>query len=727
VQAEEEVLQAEAGQTQGLRQEEASETQEAAAQELRVRTLAAISLAVVALAGAEDADAAGQPTIPAAWVADVTTTSAVLWAEVDPEGSTTRYHFDYLTEAAYEANLAAGGEGFEGARAVPSLNGLGIGAGSAAVSVSFALTAPNNTLTPATAYRFRAVAVNAAGTEVSTAHLLRTRGTGAPPGLPDGRAWELVSPVDKGGGAVAGPGQLFGGGDIQAAAGGGALTFGSATAFAGPVAAPPVSQYLSVRGAAGWSTENLSPPTESGGYGDLPDGAPFRVFSPDLGRGVMLNGNRCAVEGSCPPSYSLWSAGSLQALPTRAGLRLEGASPDLHHLVFGAEGGLYEWGGAELEQISAGPAVLAAPIGAVSEDGSRIYYVHLEDGPIELYEAGVGGRPVPETIGGAAEFQAASADGTIAYFTGGGGQLFRYSAATEASTPIVSGVVGVLAVSRDGSRVYYQDGDGLEAWHEGDVRQIAAGADAAPPSDYPPATATARLSSDGTVLAFLSAAPIGGFDNTDTETGLPDSEVYVYDAGAESLLCVSCNPTGERPAGSATIPGALVNGSAALYRPRALSTDGRRLFFTTTDAPVGGDTNSSADVYQWEAQGKGGCAEAPGCINPISAGRGEGGRFLDASADGADVFFLTGDSLVGVDPGSIDAYDARVGGGIAEAQSPIPCSGDACQPLPSPPEDPTAGSSVTAAPNPPPKYAKERRHHRHRHKHRRHRHRKGRQ
>jgi hypothetical protein len=692
----------------------------------RVRALVALLL-LVALAGADRADAAGEPTIAATWVADVTTTSAVLWAEVSPEGSATRYHFDYLTQAAYEANLAAGRDAFDGARAVPSLAGSSLGAGNAPTAVSFTLTAPNNALTPATAYRFRAVAGNAAGTVASPPHLLRTRSVGPPPGLPDGRAWELVSPVDKGGGAIAGPGRLFGGGAIQAAAGGGALTYGSATAFADPVAAPPVSQYLSTRGSAGWSTANLSPAQESGGYGDDPDGAPFRLFSADLTRGLLLNGSRCALAGTCPPSYSLWNAGSLQSLPTLPGLRFEGAGADLGHLAFGAEGGLYEWSGGVLQPIDGvSGASLAAPVGAMSENGSRVYFTLPEDGRIHLYEAGAGTRLVPETIGGGAAFQAASADGSLAYFTRGG-TLFRYAAATGTSAPIASGVIGVLAVSQDGSRVYYQDGSGLWAWHGGGVQQIAAGAGATVPSDYPPALATARLSGDGTVLAFLSAAPIGGYDNTDAATGLADTEAYLYDAEIGSLVCASCNPTGGLPNGSASMPGALVNGSTTAYRPRALSADGRRLFFETADALVKGDTNSALDVYQWESAGEGSCAEVPGCLAPISAPQREGGRFLDASADGADAFFLTGDSLVGGDPGSIDAYDARVGGGLPDLQAPIPCNGDACQPLPSPPEDPTAGTAVQGAANPPPRYVKERR--RHRRKHHRHRraghHRKG--
>jgi hypothetical protein len=55
------------------------------------------SLALLLLAGAvlaPRAGAAGPPRIPAAWVTGVTATSAVLQAEVDPEGLATRYHFE---------------------------------------------------------------------------------------------------------------------------------------------------------------------------------------------------------------------------------------------------------------------------------------------------------------------------------------------------------------------------------------------------------------------------------------------------------------------------------------------------------------------------------------------------------------------------------------------------------------------------------------------------------
>jgi hypothetical protein len=631
------------------------------------------------------AAAASVPAISAEWVTGVTSSSAVLRAEIDPEGSSTRYQFEYLTLAGYEANLEAGREPFAGAIAAPGLP-IGLGSGTGPIPVSFTLTAPSNPLAPGTAYRYRAVAVSGAGTTPGPVRLLRTRSAGPPPGLPDGRAWEMVSPVDKGGGSVAAPGGLFGGGEIQAAAGGGALTYGSATAFGEAVGSPPASQYISTRSSSGWVTRNISTPLESGGYGDQPDGVPYRIFSDDLGRALLLNPRRCEPAEPCPRSYSLrdTATGALTPLPAQAaGMRVLSASPELGRVIFEREGETYEWSGGGLV-------------------------------PIDL---------LPPSAGGGAVFQVASADGRFTFYTEGG-RLYRYDAASEAAADLTpaAGVAGVLGASAAGDTVYFQDGSGLRRWHDGATTTIAAGADATLPSDYPPATATTRLTGDGAVLAFLSAAPVGEFDNRDAETGLPDTEVYVYDAGTGSLLCASCNPTGERPAGSASIPGALVNGTTTAYRPRALSADGRRLFFDSEDALAAGDTDSRPDVYQWEARGEGSCAEAPGCVSLISGGRGEGGSFLDASSDGSDAFFLTGDSLVGSDPGSIDAYDARVGGGLPEPEAPIPCKGDACQPLPSPPEDPTAGTSIEGPANPPPHYAKERkRGHGHKHHHRRHR------
>lgn len=723
------------------------------------------------------AGAAGPPQIAASWVENVTATSARLRAEINPNGEATSFYFEYVGDAAFQES------GFAKAVKAPTSPGSA-GSGSSFTEVTQLLIAPLHPLAPETIYRYRPVATNPSSTVPGPEHVFVTEGIGKSFALPDNRAWEMVSPVDKGGGAVARPGELFGGGDLQAAAAGGAVTYGSATAFADPDAAPPGSQYISRRSPGGWSTESVSPPQDSGAYGDDPDGVPYRVFSPDLSRAILFGGLPCRgglagcpapnppLPGSGAPTgymayYLRVSGGGFTSLLEAADVSHSAVAPDafevelvaanssLSHVVLSscaalttdanevlaapgecdpAETNLYVWNAGALTAINLPPgasetepgARIAAPIGAVSEDGARVYW---SDGGETYLREGSQTVPLDPSEEGGVAFQSATPDGSVAFFIKAG-HLFRFEAATGFASDLtpLGGVVGMLGASADGTHVYFQDGDGLELWHAGTITPVAADtADEAATvaSDYPPATATARVSADGERLAFLSRAALTDFDNIDANSKEADAEAYVFNAIAAgdepALVCASCNPTGERPEGSASIPGAEVNGSTRAYRPRALSADGRRLFFETDDGISDKDTNGGADVYQWEAEGLGGCASRFGCVAPISNASGTGGTFVDASADGADAYFVTQDSLVGSDPGSIDLYDARIDGGIPEVAPEEICVGDSCQPLPGEPDDPTPGTLVPNSGNPPlrvlgpRKKAKRQRKHRRRH------------
>jgi len=603
---------------------------------------------------------------------------------------------------------------------------------------------------------------------IALAALLTTLAPTAAQALPDARGWELVSPVQKNGGDVAGPGEVFGGGVFQAAPDGNSLTYSSTTSFsASALGAPPGSQYLSARNAAGWSTANLDVPVFSGSYGASPDGVPYQLFSTDLTRALLLNGRHCrSVEAPCPvanpplggtdapPGYMNYylrqNGVGFQALlgpteltattvgPAQFDLRLAGASPDLAHAVLAscaalapgagevplAEGcdpdkqNLYAFSGAELSLVNAAPAAeLAAAAGAISADGARIYFLDrsIPAQPALVLREGAALKSVDDGAGAPATFQAASADGALAYFTKGG-DLWRYSALADAATPLTStaNVLGVLGASADGSHLYYVATDGLYHWNAGAAKiPTAAGAVPTDAANFPPATGTARVSPDGTKLLLLSSAPLTAYNNANSKTGLPESEVFLYDATSGQLRCVSCRPTGLRPSGPSRIAGAYANGddpgALATYKPRVLSADGRRVFFDSEDALIGADTNQEPDVYQWQALGAG-CGKVNGCIDLISSGRSEGGaRFIDASSSGADVFFITDESLVGADPGSIDLYDARIGGGFPEPLVPIPCLGDSCQNLPSEPVDPALNTLVSGPGNPKVRYYKYRR------------------
>jgi hypothetical protein len=570
--------------------------------------------------------------------------------------------------------------------------------------------------------------------------------------LPDGRGWEMVSPPDKNGGRVDPPETIAKGGDLQAAAQGGLITYSSATSFAGGAGAPTASQYIATRTGSGWATQNITTPVLSGSYDFTDQGVPYRLFSADLSRALLLNGDPCRGEGAsgCPVAnpplpgtdapqgfqdYYLREGASFEALigegdvagrgidPAAFEVKLEGATPDLGAVVLsscsplaqgaidgcgGAGPNLYLWKRATgaLTLIASGGVLLAAGPGAISTDGDRVYFQGSAGGPLSLRE-GAATYPVSS---GPATFQTASQDGTLAYYAEAE-HLHRYSAATHTATDLtpLGGVKGVLGASPDGSAVYFQDAAGLKRWQEGTTTTIAAGPEAADSSAWPPATGASRLSADGQALLFPSQAKLTGYDNADKVTGLPDTELFLYGPGSPTPRCLSCNPKGKRPIGPSAIPGAWANGlSFAPYKPRALSANGRRVFFTSQDALVTSDSNSQPasgtgvpDVYQWEAAGEGSCKLAGGCLEILSNGAlPQGATFADASADGSDAYFLTESSLIPADPGQLDLYDARVGGGFPEAAPQIPCEGDACQILPPVPPDPSLATLAKGAGNP---------------------------
>jgi hypothetical protein len=703
-----------------------------------------------ALAMTPAAAAAAEPALGEIWVTEVSAGSTTLHGEVNPAGVSTTCRFEYATDQAFKE------KGFTGAALATCEPSPGTGTGFVPVTKHVSALKANTT------YHYR-LSATGEGTTTSAPQTFTTQEIGAAFKLPDARGWELVSPLEKNGGAIQGFGRNHGGGVLQAAASGpGAITYTSASSFGGYEAqgAPQASQYISRRSPAGWSTQNLTTPTVSGAYGNDPNGVPYQLFSPDLARGLMLNGVHCRGEGTgCPvanpplpgteapagyQNYYLrdnessgFAAALTEANDSELGLSasefdlaFSGSSPDLHHLILSTcakltpeatevagTGGcdptkpnLYEWsGGGAFSLVNVNPgARLAAPGGAVSNDGSRVYFT--EAGKLWLRE----GAGAPHELAAGAAFQTATPDGALAFYAAEE-KLFRYAAAAHTSTDLTpsGGVIGVLGASEDGSRVYYATAAGVFLWNAGTTTPVIAMPGAAQPSDYPPATATARVSPDGNRLLFLSQARLTGYDNTDAATGLPDSEVFLYEAGGGGTLrCLSCNPTGERPSGPSTIPGAIANGREGAateseivtdaYKPRVLSTTPNRVFFDSEDALVPLDTNKASDVYQWEAQGTGSCAKAAGCLSLLSSGTdSQGASFVDASESGEDAYFLTFASLVSADPGSADIYDARINGGFALLNPPIPCEGDACQPLPIPPEDPTVGTLIPGPGNPP--------------------------
>jgi hypothetical protein len=471
---------------------------------------------------------------------------------------------------------------------------------------------------------------------------------------------------------------------------------------------------------------------------------------------VLLGSEVPLTEGPSAATYE-WSAGeppSKQLQPVAQLPASEGGG------VVGLPQHKSERGPYELSNFS------------LSSDGSYFFssgghlYVH-DTGSDESFRLDVA-QGVSEPASGHAELLYASLDGSMVLFddpdqltsaAGGGVYECRVAevAGRQACTSLVlTGLVGgagpfalpngkngeeaLLGSSVDGSYLYflgdeyklYVDHDDGAGWKQTLVAALAPGVEypqkneaMGDSKDWTEALydRTLRVSPDGEWLAFMSQRSLTGYDNDDVATGLPDQEVYEYNAKTAQLACASCDPTGARPVGTPYVAATLVGadslwpegtglaadippwtryeGSAANYQSRYLSDDGR-LFFNSYEGLVPDDVNGQWDVYEYEPEGVSSCAssvssgsvlfrssrsfevegakgeEGSGCVGLISSGTSpEESAFLDASEGGGSVFFLTQAKLESQDVDtSLDVYDAH------ECTSESPCLAPPAEPAP---------------------------------------------
>jgi hypothetical protein len=200
-------------------------------------------------------------------------------------------------------------------------------------------------------------------------------------------------------------------------------------------------------------------------------------------------------------------------------------------------------------------------------------------------------------------------------------------------------------------------------------------------------------SPSGAYFLFSSRKPLTGFDNTPSE---PDrcgneacEELFLYDAKAGDLSCVSCDAAGGRPVAHTRLVerAEFLRFSLGPRYAARFVLDSGQVFFETQNSLSARDVNGFQDVYEYRS----------GAPRLISSGTAVGGStFVDASVDGRDVFFVTPEALVRADLDNLPSiYDARVGGGFAEPPLHAPCVGEACRPPGSPP--PAGSAPVTTA------------------------------
>lgn len=614
--------------------------------------------------------------------------------------------------------------------------------------------------------------------------------------LPDCRAYEQVSPVDKNLTDALGESDV-----VQGSPSGDGVTFFSGAPFPGVLSATSIPLYLSTRADGEWSTQGLVPPTiyrsqsehgsasvlsltedlseaivntepgleaglAPGGYSYLRDNATgsFRLLAPGVARFADATANDSHIifedtteevipgvrdETGVPYLYE-WSANS----PPGQELSLAGVLPDGEAPNGGSVAGP---GGPALGRRTGGATSEFYTQDTISEDGSHIFFSDVGTGQIYMRELEAG-RTIPVSAGAEpAYWRAATADGSMVFYTEGE-ELYRFDVnkfeeskkpelealaeAREALTSGAAGVLGtlgiatengsyaylvatgVLASNENGNKEKAEEGEGnLYEWHAGETVFIARLSTEDLYDEYnwrdfykansvvAPATGekSSRVTPDGKTVLLTSQERLTAYDNAD------QGELYLYDATSGRLTCVSCNPSGALATAEAYLAGNPLSGGGEprnAFLTRNLSADGSRVFFQTDEALVPQDTNGQTDVYEWEREGAGGSdgcsrssanfsASSGGCLYLISTGESaDPSYFGDASSDGNDVFFFTRQALAGQDQDeNYDLYDARVEGGIA-AQNPSPsvdCTEEGClNPIVSPPVF-AAPSSTTFA------------------------------
>ncbi len=450
--------------------------------------------------------------------------NVTLTAQIDPNGTSTSYYWEYGPTVAYGSRTPAVslGDGYSSLPAAAHLEGL----------------AANGE------YHFRVVAVSVVGTEHGSDTTFHTL-PASPLGLPDGRLYEMVSSF---GSAQNGTAQVY---TPKVYGLGLALSEGIFTEFPFEVAADgeaaayagdPSSggsgkggqnsgnEYLATRlPGGGWRQVNIQP------HGRF--GASYQAFASDLSSAVLTASSETGLEDGLPPlspeapgegytdlfqhafageAYEPFFTDDATLHRTARELRVfyAGASPSSSEQLFQVddaltenagemtgseylvEGNLYVSAGGHLSLVNVFPdgssdphVTFGAPASengaeywgaidlshVISADGSRVFWTDRTTNGLYMRENPTSSDAKTVEIAPDGHFWTASADGSKVFYTNG--DLYEYEVESGQTTDLTPGVevMGVVGASEDGEYLYYVDSsDNLYLWHAGTSTPVAA-------------------------------------------------------------------------------------------------------------------------------------------------------------------------------------------------------------------------------------------------------------
>jgi hypothetical protein len=331
------------------------------------------------------------PSVTEAEATSVTATSAVLQAEIDPKGADTKYHFEWGPTTSYS-------------NTVPIPDGvIPASAGKTEVSAVIEGLSANKT------YHWRIVASNENGSTTTTdqTFVFDTLSSG----LPDGRAYEMVTPPSKNAALIGG---VFLGTPPQVADDGAALMAASIQCFAGSESCVATRQnegepYLFSRTSGGWQTTALAPPASQYATNST------WMLGPGEGTALFSMPTAPARQDDWyvrEPDGSFSDVGPMTS-PTLGAFGVLGiggnpmaASADGSHVVFMADKAVWPFDAGTGQSVYqyAGPSSSPQLVGVSGGAGSHDL--------ISRCGSELGGGKAPHD-----NFNTLSADGSVVYFT----------------------------------------------------------------------------------------------------------------------------------------------------------------------------------------------------------------------------------------------------------------------------------------------------------------------
>jgi hypothetical protein len=662
------------------------------------------------------------PTISAEFLSSADFTSAGVKAKINPHfWADTSYYVEYGAEDCAVSACAK-------VPVPPGTVKLGAGGVSKAVTTAGVQLAG---LSPGATYHYRFVAQSGGGGPVfgpdatfatfaqpeaaESCPANQAFRTGFSALLPDCRAYEMVSPVDKDNGDILSIIDITGFENSlnQASEDGNALTYTSYRSFGNPASSPYISQYMAKRDpASGWSSENLEAPRGESYYTigfsaenqykafspDLCDAWMVRDAGPTLAPGAVEGFPNVYRRGNCPTSYEALSTVAPPGfepsnyIPEPQGYSANGTKSIFRapaKLTADGPGGnafqVYEASGGELKRVcvfpagttakteaelpncSAGspppqnqfPNRIASVSHAMSEDGSRIYWSASasggpsgEPGKIYLRLNGTTTLPVSE-----AEGEGKTTKPAFFWGASADGSRALYEVEDHGKPP----------TAKNRNLYEYQLG---EDESKGSTSLIAG-----------KTIGVAGSSEDLSRVYFVSEEALGVANSEGEVAKAEEPNLYLHEAGANTFIATLSGAdievgTGQVPSDASREP---------VFHAAKADPSGSRLAFISTNPLTGFDNTDAesgeadSEVFSYDAQtGRLSCAScSPVGARPLGRNihaQGNSGHLWTAASipagenelyqpsaladDGSRLFFTSYDALIPRDTnGKADVYE----------------------------------------------------------------------